>query len=1081
MLSLLIDLALCAKMRRVAPKNPDKTAFDLAYVENGKEISITGGEGFYVAFRDKDDEKQEVKYLKYNSEILDTRYRVYLDEQEEQDPDCLRLHIAIQNYDNEKPLKFDLGVFADANFKTDQDTLSIALNRRAIQIKSAKENDDSLVMLIVNGSNYPSVNAIYLGELANSDKIDPSKYPFWNNSKEETRNTQDSVFAFSWQNARIQAGDSNEYGFIAVPKAKYSTEPFLYDVTPNLDNQVGEQTLYFWIFDYDGDDNLTLHINLNGRKVQSTPILAYPGVDRVLRSVGVKIHLLPGKEFHYSAYLVDKAGRKSKEVSNTIYSYGAKPPKLLVTNDLQGDYNPKDIIYVEAQVEDENYLEVLYQFDDYASVNLGYLELYDPGWDVKKVAFNVPIPESLKLNDYHILKIWAQDEWKQNSTVFTHRFKYNKPDRPTIHSLYLSDERLEINKEHEVIVYGDGTDPDKGQKVFLYARIDGKPDEKVGEFISTSQVEPFAFFWPIKIDKPGRRNIAFYLQDENNTRSRTESVISVLFYDPKAGLPPAEIGKIIDVSKETIKANSNAAFNLRYFDRDGIGSDMTFNNEGFFAAFRTWTKPKLGYPKPLHVIKYNGTYTSVEEDDFMVSFAVLNDTETGYKRLDFLVRNNQYWPRTFELGIFADSDFSGDDNSVIKMRDDERGFIVTNEAKNIHYTIFTRDVYRSLPVTRHYLAKVKRQGKDEIPANQIPFFASTDTTKTKELRGVNTGYAFSWKYLVPPQEWTRFSALVAAHDKVKTPARVIDNTNVESVEKGEKVNLSFIIRDADPGEDIRFNVTINGNTTSHTFHNDGTPHVHNESFVPNKGYVFYHVIAEDMEEGAKLLSNAIFGVVYVTDVPRIHMNPINKTYAQYTKMRLSGSFDDNENFVSIKYQFSDGELKGPVHNLGWKFDYGQPGDKTFAKTISLPAELTPKDKPYNITVWAEDAHSVKSKVWTQEFIVRPYDPPALAKAGLSKKIVNIGDRILGYASLRDNQKDYVDIYAKVGTNTDYPSQRVLHYDNSASPGKKVALPFYWTVPEVEPGTYDIVFYAVDSEGLDSFKSRTETVLIKARK
>lgn len=91
MLSILIELSLCARMKLAAPNDSKKAAFDLVFFSDGTETSITSKEGFYVAFRDKDDEKGELKFLQYNSEILTSRYNVYMGTHDDRDAYCLRL------------------------------------------------------------------------------------------------------------------------------------------------------------------------------------------------------------------------------------------------------------------------------------------------------------------------------------------------------------------------------------------------------------------------------------------------------------------------------------------------------------------------------------------------------------------------------------------------------------------------------------------------------------------------------------------------------------------------------------------------------------------------------------------------------------------------------------------------------------------------------------------------------------------------------------------------------------------------------------------------------------------------------
>lgn len=680
---------------------------------------------------------------------------------------------------------------------------------------------------------------------------------------------------------------------------------------------------------------------------------------------------------------------------------------------------------------------------------------------------NIPILATLTLNKEHTLKVWAQDYQGLNSTKFEHKFTFKTQDRPIIDSVYLSDERIENTTAVDIVIYGEATDPDQGQTIRILARTDNGADKECKTFTSTEHVDTFAFFYSIDAPSlaPGRHTITIALVDNTGKASSQNRTLSFLIYDPNLPLPPTEVGTIEDISSD-LPEESNAAFNFRYFDVDKIPSDITFNNEGFFAAFRGFPRPDGGEALPTHLLKYSD-FMSANEDGFDIEGEIINETEskTGYKRVEFRVKNKNFFPTMFELGIFADSDFSGDDNSTIEIREDGRGIVVSNEAKKLHYTIFTKDVYNSPPVTEYYLESVERQGKQPIPEDKIPFFKKSDK---KKLAGVNTMFGFHWRVVLPCSETTTFAVEFAGHDKVKTPPRVVDNSNVPNyVVKDDLVNLSFTIKDSDVGEMLKYTIYVNDDVVkTETYKNTGVEKVVNYS--TKVAFVWrtfsYSIVVEDTEEGVKLLSNEIIETRSQNYRPQFTLNPLNATYHNESEFRITGTFrDDDGRFGYLNYRFVD--LKYPEKYKSKILSAGQVFG-TINQFISIPSELYPREEKWGIILYVEDRYNAKSREYYYEFKLNPYDPPMLKKAGLSKKTGFGTEKILGFAVFNDKQKDDLAIYTKVGKDGEYTKAATIK--NTQNTGKFVPVAFYFKVPEgLTPGANDVYIVVRDSDGSES--------------
>lgn len=1091
MLPILASFALSTQMMVVAPTNKTKTAFDLQYVDDeGVATSITGGEGFYVAYQQYNDhgEKEPIRFLGYDQEINTGKAKVLYGTMPDRDKNNKRVHIYVENIHPTQILRFDLGIFADANFKSDNDTLSMIHHYRAFEISSLN-NDGSQVMLIVNGSCYPSVNSLYLGAMSDSASTDAKNYPFWTHSIGETTSAQDSVFAFSWQDCSLMPGESEKYGFIAVPSTTYSMEPFVRDLSPVFTdmNNYGWQTLKFEAIDYDDADKLTVYVLINGEQ-KKTAVASYdPKVDKASKIVKYDINLEEGHIYKYMVYAVDKSGYKSNIIDKTILAQGAQKPQLKVDVEPQKSYLSSELIYVEGKVEDDYEVYICYQFDNMPiQKDSNYIDTLAEG--MQAFTKSIQIPPALQLGQKHTLKIWAVDDYDIESDKVPFEFELVRPGEPYINELYLSVDRVSVEEGARIVVYGTGSGSNPGDVVSIMVSLDGKNEQAIGSFTSKKEVQAWSAFYtvPAGVDK-GRHAINVSLQSHDGKRSNQNYALPVLVWPKDEALPAAEIGKILDVSATTIKEPSNALFNLHYVSKDGIESKTTFNDEGFFAAFRVHTRPNGGPAKELHVMKYSGEVTSMYEDNFQVNFSITDDKYTKYKILEWTVRNDDFFPKLFELGVFADSDFSGDENTTIRERDDGLGIIITNNRLGIHYSLLTKVVTDGVPVTNHFIKGIERTGTSHIPVDQIPFF--NKTTNTNPLSKANAAYGFSWKVPVEPGKKTKFAVYVAAYDKVKSAPRFVDNTVLpNTIKTGDQIKLSFETRDADRGEQVVF--TVFTYTKDDRVEKLFEPHINDKDvLVFNKTYTIkdddeyfaYAAQAFDNETDARFPSRTVRGRVDRGNPPTITLTePIKGHYHTKNKITLAGTLNDpdvlgtSQDSYFVVYQFLDGEYRSRelrIPNSAINYATGK-----FKADIDIPSGVPPREEQWGITVYATDLLGHLSGEQKSTFKLNPYSPPVLKKAGLSRKTARAGETILGYAILSDKQKDPVRLFIKVGKDSEYPETSVAILSNDINTGKERPIAFHWTVPKGTQQIADVYFMAKDFDDIPSNEYR-QTLII----
>lgn len=505
---------------------------------------------------------------------------------------------------------------------------------------------------------------------------------------------------------------------------------------------------------------------------------------------------------------------------------------------------------------------------------------------------------------------------------------------------------------------------------------------------------------------------------------------------------------------------ADACFDLKYVADDGEKS-MTHDNSGFFVGYivRNSTSNST-----VQLVKHSSgkksTYYDIE-----VKFINDFDPVTGYLRIMFNITNNGYFGQKVDLGVYADSDFAGDDNNPVSRRNDGRGLTVTNN--QLHYTVFLNDV-GSLPnVNTTYIGETSTGA-----ATNYPFFTQTsDESSTL----ANSAYAFSWlDREVMGGESIILGVTFAPDDKVRTPSKVIDKTKkAQSYFPGQQRTFSFFIEDADVGEMITIHFEFNGAVEEDHFSITAAENSKTFSRKKNIGngpFFTYKVYATDSEHS--WMSNVVEETIAISTGPSILAwnNPaaqnVYKRDGKVDPINLKFEVNDDNN-VTIKWRFDNGRVEGPATVYQSNGNY-----VPVEVNVTIPPQVTFSNRPgdeHTLYLWAEDNFGVKSKERKIKLTCRIVVPIEQLGSGLSKKVVQKGQSYIAYTAINGNEANRpLSVYYKF----DDTHEVKVSFTTSKS---LIPQAYYIKIPEDLPtGTYDVRVTVKDDE--DETASNEKIVL-----
>lgn len=954
-------------------------------------------------------------------------------------------------------MKFDLGVFVDSALNGDDNAYTeFTSDRRGIYTRDVVYKDYTS---LVKGHYFKDVDTMYIGTWRFLNRYTPESFPFWENTTNNpTLQNSDTVYSFAWQQQEIAAWANVTLGYLAHPGNTVLMPPFVFDRTEKKEYYPGNTPilLKFEVVDYDVGEKITVKYNLNG-----TDEIEEFTTDKTKRSLVITktVNLLDTMKYTYSIYAVDSTGYMSDVIEGTLMAEGAMIPNFFVDLGVLDSYDPTERIHVEGRVEDEFGVFIRYQFDEGPIFLDEHVDTTENGTQHFNTWISLSGKQLVPGSDY-AFKMWAEDDFGQKSSPYTHKFHLKKAPAPTIYSAYLSDEKVQVKEE--IIIYGEANDPDEGQNIDLYVTFGEREEEYLGSFVATKFIDPFAFFYKIPDVNIGRYNITLRAEDASGLKS-TKSVTKVItVFDPNMPMPQPPLGNITVVP---LKRNTNACFDLEYTSpEDSSKHGMSYQNEGFYVGYRLY---KGNIPQQTKLVRSIDGQKS-ETDQVSVKFQHSYEPNTGYLQLLFNITNDGYFPQTIDLGVFVDAEFSENDDAPITLRDDGRGFIISDYEPDIKYTVFTRDFGTVPNVDTQYLYPVERESSEEIPLKDMPFWKNSDDYSASG----NAMYSFAWKKRkILPGTWTEFGVILAGGDEIRTPPRIIDETNLEQYYiEGDEIELKIKVIDSDIGEKIQFLVNVMGEQEMKEFTITDKENnvVYTKSFIIGDiPYFRYTVIARDTS--LYYLSNVINVTIPVSQMPQLYYDysDWNQTIFVGDKIKLHGEvYDYDSDLTYIKYQFDDGRVE-----TAGSFD---TSNERFKFIIDIPEPIKP-GMNHTLSIWAEDDSGVKdSEITVLQFTYLDRTLPVLLKAGLSHKIAQPGQKLLGFAAVDkvDVGKTF-NIFIKFGDNE---FEFVKQFTKTTEGLMPVA--FHWSPPHgAISGTYSVEFKVINQYNLESEGRISKTLYI----
>lgn len=1054
----------------VNPPDGASTCFDLRYVSGSNQKQITRSSGFFVAYKIYKDKTPE------NANLMAARDQpaVYQDVTIKYETGVnsntgyLTPSFIIEN-NGHYDMKVDLGVFAKSIFdEENKSPIKMRADRRGFFVdhKSGKFT----YSLLVKGTDFQDADTIYLG--SSQDNAAALSYPYFTDSGSSS--TEESSFAFSWKNILVKPGDRKTLGFVVVPGAEIHLAPSVKQLTALQESYQQNQdiNLEFEVIDFDIGKTVTVNFNDNGTSATETFTTSENAISKKFtRTFNLKDKLI----INYEVSASDGKSYSSQVLRNRITADGARPPNLILEVTPNAEYNVTDIIKVKGYLEDETGGAVIYKFDEDGK------EFRDPKLRVNASRIVVysgkfQIPSHLEPNINHTLYILVEDDLGIRSTPLNFSFMLRVPPAPVINSAFLS--RIQAVNNQKIIVYGVATDPNIGDELKIYAQVGDKEPIIIGKHEVEETTVPFAFFLPLKDIDFGTYPVKVFAVDKTDLVSIVNVSKKIQIVDPENPVkPPKVLGNITDKSDKM--DGENGCFELAYKPPNGREVYTSFNSYGYYVGYRLYEDNK---PQDTHLVRNKEQQTSTT-NNVTVKYRYQYDPITGYFMALFDISNKNYFAQKIDLSVYVDPAINwGDDDDKVRMRDDKRGFVISDESNQdqpVKLTFFTKD-FGSLPnADAVYLGSIyKGDDYEEIDPTRIQFY---EPANEEPLTG-DIVCSISWlARVVEPDETLTLGFYVAPDDDVKTPTRLVDVTALkEYYSKNERVTLKFQVEDGDIGERIQVNLNLNGQQETRNF----TVRTDQKSFqfevpVTVGPASTYHYTAQAVDNDERFVSNLIDKYLYVSKPPSLRLETmLRPIYYVGTDVNvLIDAIVKDEEGGLVKMRFDNGRIitVGKFEAYDEDEDYEDLGGVEVYKRIDIPDEYLKKNADHTISIWAEDEFGIRSSSSFQhEFSYVIPVPPKLLKAGISHKAATRGQKLLMYCVIDDDwagKEVYIQIrYDQKG---DFFDINHFNLQDTLAP-----YAFYYFVPaSLEPGVHTIEFRARDSDRLPSEQTIVRTIVI----
>lgn len=392
-------------------------------------------------------------------------------------------------------------------------------------------------------------------------------------------------------------------------------------------------------------------------------------------------------------------------------------------------------------------------------------------------------------------------------------------------------------------------------------------------------------------------------------------------------------------------ANKNALFDLRYISGKGKQYNMTNKDEGFFVAYKVSEEGKK--TSDLKLFKWTDNNVTVT-NDLEVRFTFARQPKTRFNFIMFNVTNNGYFPKTIDLGVFADVNFSKQgDNAQMSKRDDGRGFQV--EGKPIYYTVFNYKFVTQweteyvLPNTLFLGAMTDQETSDPL---KLPYFKNESSKTTTG----DTVFAFSWMNQVIPPGQSLFIGVPIRYEKdIKLPPVLTDLTEKKPYyKKGDTVYVKYRCEDKDTFFKYVMVNNSNNGKEEQTNQTKQTQDYSKTVTIGDGPVQTYTVVATDNDG---LMSNYINYKFIVGMPPKFEV--LEKPRTKYTapKINIRTRITTTSKKHTIKYQFDNGRIH-------------ESSDVSFIIEIPEPVRTA---KEHTLTLYAEDEYGLQSDKMTYKF------------------------------------------------------------------------------------------------------------------
>lgn len=498
-------------------------------------------------------------------------------------------------------------------------------------------------------------------------------------------------------------------------------------------------------------------------------------------------------------------------------------------------------------------------------------------------------------------------------------------------------------------------------------------------------------------------------------------------------------------------SNPDACFDIKYTN-NGESNTMTHGGSGYFVGFRVRKDTSEG---EVQLVKNSEGRKSIQ-DEVEVKFQHDFDPVTGYLRILFNITNNGYFSQKVDLGVYADSDFANNDANSVSLRTDNRGLTVSNEQKQLHYTVFLKD-FGPLPNVNTTFIGEHSTGA----AKTYPFF----TNSAGESKPANSAYAFSWaEKEVMGGESIILGVTFAPDDKVPTPSRITDKTKKSNTYfKNAQRTFTFLIEDADVGETITVHMDFNGEKETEEFtvtENEKSKTITREKDLGPGPTFNYKVYATDSKH--KWMSNFVEYTMPISIRPTLQAwkAPNSKIYYQENGPNVI-NFDfsvGDDKYVTVSWQFDNGRIE--TDNKVYQ-SYGNTVPVRFEAPI--PPQITASEgagKEHTVTIWATDNYGVKSNPRTHKFTYIIVPPLIQVESGLSSRVAIKGQsNIIGYTIVNSTV-----VGRKLSIHYKFKNNNIEVYERLTTTEVPQVTAYFINVPSyISSGTYDVEVTVVDDE------------------